>query len=289
MARKVKLMKHRALALLMAGSLLGGCVTIDWPAFGRDTAEAYPNYEGLGYKRRGWTQREQLLSRADFSVDVVRVSDERRPRNLQALPDDALIYQYEPDELLGGVTYRLPVLLNKYLAYRPKKPKHYLAEFEVVELRTVIAPGTFWAGGLGRYQTTLTMAVLVRRPDSRVAIRKVYSVELETPRQSFDGRSPSVEMDRGRMYDMAEDAVRLISEKVGWDIRQLDARYWRVTEDAPPPPPVRIERVGAETISPTFNQPAVLPNVLPESDPHQENEGPTFILPDQMGGPQAVN
>lgn len=271
------------LAMTLLASALGACVPTP------RVQQAMPEYEGVGDTDRKWTQRERLLARSDFSVEIVKLTDDRRPRSQAKEPDDKLLYAYLPEQLLGGVTYRLPVLFSKYMAYRPQKAKHYLVEIEVLKLRTVIAAGTLFVGGSnGRYQMEMDVIATARRPDSTVAVKRLYRVALEQARVSYNGRSPSAELDRSRMYDLVDDGVRELSERIGWDIRQKDARHWRMKPV--PPAPARVERVtpSGET-SALLQREAPLPagkaqEVLTTKDPL-----PVVIQPTSKPLPENVN
>jgi hypothetical protein len=217
--------------MLTAAALLAAC--------GATRYTDYPPYEGVGFTDRATTEKEMLLARSDFSVELTRFADNRAPRMEADDPSDRLIYVYDPDELVSGVTYRLPVLFNKYLAYRPRMAKHYKAEIDLTALKTEIAAGRFLDGEYGRYVVRLEARVLVRRADSTAVINHPFSIFIEQRRRTYNGRSPSVEMDRSRMYDLTEDAVRQMSEEVGWEIRQMDARYLPAPRAALPVPALR--------------------------------------------------
>lgn len=208
-------------AALGLAFLLNGCS--EWMP---RSAVELPPYEGLGYTHREATRQEQLIAASDFSVELVRFEDARYPRSTAFTAPDEIIYEYEPDELMQGVTYRVPVLMNKYLTYRPKMDKHYRVEMELMTLQTRIATGDFKAGHFGRYKANIEARMIVRRPDSRVVLNRVYRLTYDQPRDSFNGRSPSKEMDRGRMYDITEGLFRRLSEETAWDIRRFDAKFW---------------------------------------------------------------
>lgn len=214
-------------ALLLA--TLSGCGEYN-PFAVRHTID-YPPYEGAGYTDREPTEREKLIARSDFSVELVHFVDDRLPRSTALSAKDAVIYDYDPDQLLQGVTAKGPILINKYLAWRPKVAKHYRVEVELHRLHTRILTGTIISGNFGRYSAELEAHVVARRPDSQVVINRTYSLEAEQKRQTFNGRSPSVEMDRAREYDIAEDLFRKLAENIAWDLRQNDARTWKVEED----------------------------------------------------------
>lgn len=206
------------LALLLPA--LSGCGS--WEAL--RPAGYVPESTGL-YNVGRLTDREKVLLRSDFSVALNQFSDKRSLRSLMAQQPKGIMYQYDPDDLLQGVTYRLPALLETYLTYRPRKAKHYQVEAAVTELQAYIKTGSLLDGRFGRYAVRLELAVVVRRPDSRVVLARHYRQRLEGPRKSYDGRNPSVETDRATMLDLVDAAMRKTAENIGWDIRGND--YFR--------------------------------------------------------------
>jgi hypothetical protein len=118
------------------------------------------------------------------------------------------------------------VLFNKFMAYRPRMAKHYRVEIELTRLKTRIRPGSLWDGEYGRYEVNLEARVVARRADSTVVINRPYSITLERRRVTFNGRSPSADMDRNRIYDLTEDGIRQMSEAIGWNLRSTDAHMW---------------------------------------------------------------
>lgn len=273
-------------ALPVATLLLAGCVE-GWRP--RNMIE-YPPYEGVGYTDREPTQREMLLAKSDFSVELVRFEDTRRPRNTQPLPSDNVIYEYEPDELLQGVTYKIPVLMSKYLSFRPQAAKNYRAEVELEALRTRIVTGNLLSGNFGRYAVEMEARVLVRRPDSTVVIHRPYKLELEEKRQTFNGRNPTKEMDRARMYDLTEDAFRRLSEDIAWDLRQVDARRWdydgeqRAAAKAEAEARAKAEEAAAAARAaapPADDMPTTIEELVKPEAP--VDEAPTPLFDDRMG------
>lgn len=180
---------------------------------------------------RGPTQKEVILAKSDFSVDIVRFTDVRRPRSMEVDTPDQIISFYDPDVLMQGVSVQVPALLNKYLAYRPKKAKHYKVEMDLHKLRTTIKTGTFWSGSWGRYDVDMELRALARRPDSKAVWAKTYRIHLDQPRESLNGYAPSKERDRARMFDLTETVMRNAAEQIGWDIRQRDARTWDIEKE----------------------------------------------------------
>lgn len=168
-----------------------------------------------------------LVAKSDFSMEVVRFTDSRRPRSLERGPEEQAMDVYDPETVLHGVSTRLPALYEKYLAYKPKQPlKHYKIEFDVLDLRTEVLNGNFWSGRFGRYAIALEIEAIVRRPDSSVILRRVYKVEDGQHRKTYDGRSPSQAMDETRLTALVDAAVRKTAMDLAWDIRQVDARTW---------------------------------------------------------------
>lgn len=221
---------------MMVPLALAGCIDYTGinPFATRQRAVEYPPYEGEGYTEREPTEREKVIARSDFSAELVRFSDSRRPRSTALATPEGNIYDYEPDELLQGVTFKVPVLMNKYLAWRPKVAKHYRVEMDLEQLHSRIISGNLWSGNMGRYTADIEARVMVRRPDSQVVLNKIYTISLEQKRPTFNGRPPSKEMDRARAYDLVEDSFRQIAEDIAWDIRQNDARKWKVDTTVPP-------------------------------------------------------
>ena len=194
-----------------------------------------------------------------------------------------MIYQYDPDTLLGGVSTQVPAILSKYLSYRPKMAKHYKVEVDIKNLRTTIRKGTFWSGSWGRYHSTLELRVIARRPDSTVVMQRVFTYEEEQRRNDYDGRGPSKERDRARMYDLVETMLRKSAEDIGWSIRQMDARRWQAP--APQSIPTRLNRPPVDRVSGTPDAdslPAILgPLPVSGTAPAQ----PRFIVPSAPATP----
>lgn len=180
-------------------------------------------------------EREMLVAKTDFSMEVVRFTDIRRPRSMNIAPKEQFIDVYDPENVLQGISTRMPMLYEKYLAYKPKQLKHYKVEFDLLDLRTEILNGNFWSGRFGRYAIALELEATVRRPDSSVVLRRVYKVQDEQPRRSGDGYSPSQKMDEVRLMALVDAAVRKTSMDLAWDVRQLDARRWKPEREKPVP------------------------------------------------------
>ena len=275
-------------AALGLALLLNGCSFVEgWMP--RD-AKYLPPYEGVGYTHTEPTVQEQILAASDFSVELVRFEDARYPRSTAFTAPDELLYEYEPDELMQGVSYRVPVLMNKYLAYRPKMPKHYKVEMELLTLQTRIIGGDWKSGRFGRYWTKMEAKMIVRRPDSKVILQRIYRLEDEQKRETFNGRSPTKEMDRGRMYDLTEAMIRRMSEETAWDIRRFDARRWNIKRDNQVKNDISDNEVkirstesfkpATKVISPELEPTTVEDMVMPQEPSGTE---PQPILDDRMG------
>jgi hypothetical protein len=254
-------MTHTRFLLAALALVISGCSMLPWGGSSYVSSSNLPPYEGAGRTGRPATEKELLLARADFSVEVARLTDSRRPRSLEHEAPDQIIYEYEPDNLIQSLVYRGPVLLNKFLAYRPKSAKHYLVEVDVLRLDSYIAKGKFMNGGHdGRYVTALEFEALVRRPDSQIVLRRTYTLKQDLPRKSHDGRHASKELDRATMYDVVEDGFRRLAENLAWDIRQTDARTWKIN------PASLVPAIPVETTPAPGTIPVLLKEV-PQAEP----------------------
>jgi hypothetical protein len=210
---------------------LAGCIiSIPTPGTSRGL-ENIPADDTGPWTNRKPTEMERVLARSDFSVDLIRFSDMRRPRTMETPTPDQLIQFYEPDTLLRGVTVQVPAMLEKYMVYRPRMTKNYAVEVELKKLNTNILTGTFWSGSWGRYAVDVEVGVLARRPDSRVVVSKTYRLTHTMTRKSYNGYAPSAERDRAMLYDLTEDTLRDVASQIQWDIRQTDARFWNLRTD----------------------------------------------------------
>lgn len=239
------------------------------------------------------TEKELLLARSDFSVEIVRFTDNRRPRSMELASNDQMIYQYDPDNLLGSVSYNVPAILGKYLSYRPKMAKHYKVELDVKHLTTVIKTGTLLSGSWGRYSVDMEIAMTARRPDSTVVARRTFRYSEEQRRQDYNGRGPTKERDRARMYDLTETMLRKAAEDIGWEIRQRDARIWKVEQPQTIPtrlnlPPVDRASGTAdadETIYLSPNLPGGEPVIVPSTPANDSDSWVDGPLPEDSGTP----
>lgn len=231
----------RALAASLLALLVVGCGSV--PARYTPLDESGP----WGYK--GTYRMETLTARSDFSMELVRFTDSRRPRSLERGPAEQTMDTYDPDNLLAGVSTRLPALYEKYLAYKPRHAKHYKVELELRELRTEVLNGNFWSGPFGRYKVKLELEATARRPDSQVVLRRGYRFEDTRPRKTFNGRSPSVSMDEARLIDLVDEAVRRTAMTFAYELRRDDARTWRPDKEAAPTPTTRVRLVRQPTLT----------------------------------------
>lgn len=150
----------------------------------------------------------KYLEKLDFTMDIIRFEDRRRARSIPKDPTGNVIYEYDADQLLSGVSHRLPVLFSKHFGYGLVKPNTLLVEIDLQKLKTSIKTGTISTGKFGRYFIDLEADITVRDTDSSVLNTETYKQTFDLKRTSFDGRSPSSEMDRSRMYQVVEEAVR---------------------------------------------------------------------------------
>ena len=166
----------------------------------------------------------------DYTVKTILLEDERYPQSFTPEQADDVIYEYNPDELLDGVQYRLPVLFDKHFPGNRNlrdadSVRLYYAEIEVNHLRTMIRTATFdTPSHFGRYVAELEVTVTIRLPDSTTLVRKSYSDREEIRRLSYSGRSPSAEMDRRRLYTMVEELVAKMAEDAARAARSKDNR-----------------------------------------------------------------
>jgi hypothetical protein len=286
----------RPLTLLSLCSLvmLSGCAYFPagWQPGASHLGEAMPVFEGGPWVNTRATEKEILLGRSDFSVELVRFTDNRRPRSSEFGPGETRFYIYEPDKILGGVDVRIPALIEKYLTYRPRRDKNYLVEIDLTELRMEVLRGNFISGSNGRYSIEMRMIATARRPDSTVILRRGYKVIDTNPRKTYNGRSPSVEMDRAQLDTLAEAAVRKMAEHIGWDIRQNDARRWDIGTPSPesrfqlsPKPELNraagsTSAYGSELIQAPTPEPNMQVPALPQPPSYAPDSTPVEDVPD---------
>ncbi len=252
--------------LALLGTGLAGCSTYE--SLGLSTGrDKMPVDETGEWTFRDPTEKELLLARSDFSVEMVRFTDSRRPRSMELQSDDQMIYQYDPDTLMGGVSYNVPAILGKYLSYRPKMPKHYKVEIDIKRLTTVIKTGTLLTGSWGRYSVDMEIAVIARRPDSTVAMSKSFTYSQQQKREDYNGRGPTKERDRARMYDLTETMLRKAAEDIGWNLRQRDARNWQAEAPQSIPTRLNLPPVDRASGTPDADETIRLSPLLPGSEP----------------------
>jgi hypothetical protein len=182
-----------------------------------------------------WNDRyhDKKIAESDFMLEVIRFTDARRPRQWAPDVGQDVIYEYNPDELLSGVNYRFPVLLEKHFGITQAQRLVYLVEVELKELRTAIRTGGIRSGQWGEYDVKLEADVLVRRPDSSILMQETYDVRLDRTRRSKIGRSPAADLDKQRMFDLTEAAIRKVAQQTAWKVRGLhrDDIRMRVLEE----------------------------------------------------------
>lgn len=230
------------LVFLLLPLALGGC-----SASLTATPQRPPNEMGP-WMPAPFQNKMAVLAADEFSMEVVRFTDARRPRSLERGPMEQSIDLYDPDQLLQGITTRLPALYQKYLAYKPRMEKHYLLEFDVKELRTEVLTGSWLSGPYGRYLVKLEVEAIARRPDSQVVLKKSYTYQQTMRRVTYNGRSPSVAMDEARLTDLVDTAVRATSVKLVKDLFKNDADSWEPATEASPVPTSRTRLVPQPTL-----------------------------------------
>lgn len=164
-------------------------------------------------------RRDELLAQDNFSIDLVRFEDVRNPRSLVDDPNDDIIYEYNPDQLVNGVKYRFPVVLQKHMMFGERKEKRYMVEFELEVLKTVIKTGKLYSGPYGSFLIEIKGNAIARRPDSTVIMNEPVQVILDKRRESHNGRNPSAELDRKRMYELFDEATRHLARDIAWRVR----------------------------------------------------------------------
>ena len=266
----------------MLAALLGGCVIeVPNPLEAFETrGHTLPLDETGPWTNNPPTEKELIVARSNFSTEIVRFTDARRPRSMELHSSDQLIYEYAPDNLIGGTNYQIPALMGKFLSYKPKQTKHYMVELELKRLETVIKTGTFWSGSFGRYSANMELQATVRRPDSQVVLMRTYRYDPTQPREDYNGRGPTKERDRARMYDLVETMMREAAQDINWDIRQRDARHWKppVPESVPTrlnqPPVDRVSTTPDADAMPPVNAPLMMPMpfVVPSTPAEAEPE-----------------
>jgi|GEM_PF-2459831 len=163
--------------------------------------------------------KANVLAKENYTLDIIRFDDRRTARAAARDVTDDVIYEYEPDTLLGGVAHRLPVLFSQHFGYGLNKPNTLLVEMDVQKLKTLIKTGTFTSGNFGRYIVDLEIDITVRDTNSAILLVDTYRENFELRRKSFNGRPPSAEMDRSRTYQMVDEAVRRMAERVALDVK----------------------------------------------------------------------
>lgn len=195
---------RKILTLLTITLFSSGCSSVITP----------PNTDPFG---NGSTQKA-ILSKANFNLDILRFEDQRsNQRNAFDTTDDVL-YAYNPDTLMSGVSMRLPVLFSKHLGTSKKTNAVVLTELTLRHLSAKIKTGTLSTGAMGRYLAEIEIDVTARDVDSSALLTETYVEQVELRRRSYDGRPPSTEMDRSRMYQTVEEAVRRIATRIAKDV-----------------------------------------------------------------------
>ncbi len=163
----------------------------------------------------GFFTDEARLARMKYSLDLVRMEDTRRPHSFRPENPKEIIFEYDPDKLVGGLEHRMKNLLSHYIQFGERKSQVLLVEVELRDIKTVIRPGTFSTGRFGRYVFSIDADVIIRNADSTILVKKAFEIYAEKARKSPDGYNPSIKMDRLNMYNMFEKAMYELAIKIG--------------------------------------------------------------------------
>lgn len=210
------------------------------------------------------TANEIAFAHSDFSLEVIRFTDARQPEvfDYRAEPD-RYIYRYDPDVLLRGVSSQVPAIMEMYMGFKARKPKHYMVELELRKLHTDILTGTFLSGSGGRYHVEAQVVATARRAtDSSVALRHFYRIDLEQKRGLGQGRGPTSDQDQNAVYGLTEEVLRRISSRISRELLGGDARHWDIAQDQPVPHDARL-RVVRDVTSPADFRPSPVSYTLP--------------------------
>ncbi len=197
--------------LLVVAIVMAGCA--GWGSKGAVETENTEFWRTGFYKEK--------LSKTNFTLKIIRFTDARRVREKVSNKNQNVIYQYDPDALLSGVSFRLPVLFEKHMALTAESEPIYSVEMDLKNFKTAIYTGNIKHGPFGYYNVELEVDIIVRRPDSSLIMRDSFDVELDRSRKTYIGRDPSAELDKQRMFDLTEAAIRKIAQKVAWQMRGL--------------------------------------------------------------------
>lgn len=174
-----------------------------------------------------WNNRfhNKRLAENVFDLEVIRFTDARHPAGRVPKTSPRIIYEYEPDRLLNGVKYRIPVLLEKNFDLTNVPEPIYKVEVELLKLRTLVATGGLLEGKHGKYVVELETHITVREPDSSVMFAETFDIELSERRFAGNARSPSAEYDQQELFALTEAAIRQVAQKVAWKTRRTHAKY----------------------------------------------------------------
>ncbi|MFZ2620215.1 MAG: hypothetical protein WAX89_05015 [Alphaproteobacteria bacterium] len=187
-------------ALLALVLLLSACSTMTG-LWDEDNVDAVSIPRWTGAKDTGYV------------LEVVTMNDSRTARNMAPDEKQNVQYEYDPERLLSGVKYRLPVLFEKHFDLKPAPHKYYV-EMELKELRTLVRTGDLMSGHFGRYHVRMALDYTIRAKDSRVLLKDSVDVTASRIRTSSIGRDPSAELDQQKLYDLVDACVRNLSARI---------------------------------------------------------------------------
>ena len=177
--------------------------------------------DGLNVNHKVWDNRyhNKRIAQNNFDLEIIRFTDARLPAGRVPLENPRVIYEYDPEDLLNGVNYRIPVLLDKNFDLTNVPEPIYKVEVDLLKLRTYISTGGLWEGKHGKYNIELETLITVREPNSAIIFQENYDIDLTDKRYAGNARSPSAKYDQQSMFNLTEAAIRQIAQKVAWRMR----------------------------------------------------------------------
>ncbi len=162
---------------------------------------------------------ESAMKSEPFDIRLIRYSDERPASNMVELTTDDIIYEYNNDDLTQGVDVRLPGLVQSHFNFGVRNDRFYTVEMTLKHFRNYIQTGTFLTTRFGSYVSEIEVEMLVRDMNSNVLFRDTYPSEYVIKRPAVDGRHPGEKHDRKMMLKTMNEAVKRVSYRTVWDVR----------------------------------------------------------------------
>ncbi len=149
-----------------------------------------------------------------FALQMGSFTDARTPRARETSVSQDVLYEYDADQLLSSVKYRMPKLLEKHFNAESDVTPFYTTEIHLKDLRQFIKAGGVFTGGFGEYVAKMKLYTIVRNTDESVLWEGETDVEVSANRTSYKGRAPGSQLDRQKMFDVTERAIRLASQRI---------------------------------------------------------------------------